>query len=73
MPAGTGNVHGHVDNNEPLRADGCVNICVEHTHSRPLPPQAFMRLAAELVHTRTRAGETMVERPGESTQLAECA
>ena len=41
---------------------GGVNICVEHTDYRPLPLQAILRLAAELVDGRSPAGETTVER-----------
>ena len=38
------------------------NICVEHTDYRPLPLQAIVRLAAELVDGRTAAGETTIDR-----------
>ena len=62
VPAGTVNVHGHAHNNEPLRSGRYVNICVEHTDYRPLPLQAIVRLAAELVDGREPAGETTVER-----------
>ena len=62
VPAGTVNVHGYVHNNEPLRSGRYVNICVEHTDYRPLPLQAIVRLAAELVDGREPAGETTVER-----------
>ena len=47
---------------EPLRLGRYVNICVEHTDYRPLPLQAVVRLAAELVDGRTPAGETTIER-----------
>ena len=62
VPAGTVNVPGHVHNNEPLRPGRYVNICVEHSEYRPLPMQAIVRLAAELVDGRTPAGEKTVER-----------
>ena len=55
-------LHGHVHNNEPLRLGRYVNICVEHTDYRPLPQQAVVRLAAELVAGRPPACETAVER-----------
>ena len=71
VPAGTVNVHGHVHNNEPLRSGRYVNICVEHTDYRPLPLQAIVRLAAELVDGREPAGETTVERLRRSARWAE--
>ena len=62
VPEGTVNVHGHVHNNEPLRAGPYVNICVEHTEYRPLPLAAVRRLAqARLDNPRPRAATTAEE------------
>ena len=62
VPEGTVNVHGHVHNNEPLRAGPYVNICVEHTEYRPLPLDAVRRLAqARLDDPRPRAATTAEE------------
>ena len=62
VPPGTVNVHGHVHNNEPLRAGPYVNICVEHTEYRPLPLSAIVRLAGELLDGRQPEGATTIER-----------
>ena len=62
VPEGTANVHGHVHNNEPLRAGPYVNICVEHTGYRPLPLDAVRRLArARPDDPRPRAATTAGE------------
>ena len=62
VPEGAVNVHGHVHNNEPLRAGPYVNICVEHTEYRPLPLDAVRRLArARLDDPRPRAATTAEE------------
>ena len=56
VPAGVVGVHGLVHNNEPVRSGLYVNICVEHTQYRPLPLQAVVRLATELIDGRGAGG-----------------
>ena len=56
LPQAWVNLHGHVHNNEPLRATPHINVCVEHTDYRPLPLGSLVTLAKRLLAGEIRDG-----------------
>ena len=62
VPPGWVNLHGHVHNNEPLRATPHINVCVEHTDYRPLPLESLVTLAKRLLAGEVPDGATTGDR-----------
>ena len=63
VPEGTANVHGHVHNNEPLRAGPYVNICVTPTTDR----SRSTRCGGSRGRAWTTLGRGRRRRPGRSS------
>ncbi len=62
IPPGWVNLHGHVHNNEPLRATPHINVCVEQTDYRPIRLESLVTLAKRLLTGNVPEGATTVDR-----------
>ncbi len=56
------NLHGHVHNNEPLRATPHLNVCMEQTDHRPLLLESLATLAKRLLAGDMPDGATTGDR-----------